>query len=130
MGKMDNVLKWIGIARLILPTALIAAGVPAEAVHGITNTVVDAETALGPGTGAEKLAAVVKGVTDGMEAKGVSPTTIAATKATLEHGVSSAVQLVNDVHDLKAAHEAPPGTVTETTTVTKTTSPADPASGD
>lgn len=110
MSKKDKILSWLKFAEKLLPTGLISAGVNPEKVHGLTGAIIDAETALGPGTGAEKLAAVVKGVTDGMTVKGVAPATIAATKQTLEHGVSSAVQLVNDVHALHEAHASQPGT--------------------
>lgn len=107
MTKMDTVLKWIGIAKIILPFVFASKGVDPALIGHITDLVTDAEAALGPGTGADKAAAVLKGVDDAMTAAGVDPAKIGATKDLVTIGLSDGIKAVNDIHTLKASTPPP-----------------------
>ena len=105
--SLADVLKWIEFSRSILPLALAAAGVPATRISPIVSAVGSAETALGPGTGAEKLAAVVAGEQAVMQASGASDATIATTTAAVTSGLQTGIAIVNEVHQI---HQSTPPT--------------------
>jgi hypothetical protein len=100
--NLSAVLKWIGYAKIILPFVFQAKGLDPQLAGHITDLVTDAETALGPGTGEQKAAAVLKGVEDGMTAAGASPAKIGATKDLVQIGLTDGIKAVNDVHELHA----------------------------
>lgn len=102
MSKKDTILKWISIAKIILPFVFAAKGVDPTLVGHVTDLVTDAETALGAGTGPEKAAAVLKGVDDAMSAANADPAKIAATKDLVTIGLTDGIKAVNDIHTLKA----------------------------
>lgn len=109
--SLTDVLKWIAFAKAILPLALAAKGVGSEKIGSIVQTATDAETALGPGSGTQKLAAVVDGVTASMHASGASADLIATTTAAVTSGLQTGIALVNEVqqiHKADAPAVAPP----------------------
>ena len=114
--NMADVLKWIEFSRQILPLALAATGkVPTERIAPIVAAVGDAETALGPGTGTDKLAAVVAGEQSVMQASGASQATIDTVTAAVTSGLSTGIAVVNAVHQI---HQAPPAPATAPPTST------------
>ncbi len=108
MSKTDKLLMWIALAKTVLPGVLVIAGVPSDKITPIVGAVTEAETALGPGTGQQKLAAVVRGVQQTMAASGADPSTIAATTDAIVTGLNAGIKIVNDVQQIKVDHPAVP----------------------
>jgi len=116
MSKTANLLKWIALAKTVLPGVLAIAGVPDDKIGSVVGAVTEAETALGPGTGQQKLAAVVRGTQQVMTTAGASPATIAATTDAIVTGLNAGIKIVNDVQALKVS-EAPAPPAPPTTPV-------------
>ena len=105
---MADVLKWIDFAKQVLPLALVATGkVPQARIAPIVAAVGDAELALGPGKGMDKLNAVLQGEKDVMTAAGASQATIDSVSAAVAGGLSEGITIANAVN---AIHNAPPST--------------------
>lgn len=104
--SLAAVLKWVDLSRVILGPILAAKGVDPKIIGGVVNSVGDAEVALGPGTGQQKLAAVIDGLQQTMSASGASSETIAATTAAVTDGISTGIATIKDVQAVKAAHDA------------------------
>ncbi len=106
MSKLSSILKWVDLSRVILGPILAAKGVSPTLITGIVTTVGDAETALGPGTGAQKLGAVIDGLQNTMQASGASQETIQATTEAVTDGLTQGIQVIKDVQAVQAAHAA------------------------
>lgn len=105
--RLDQVKQWIGVAKLVLPFVFMAKGVDPKWATVAADLVGDAEQAFGNGKGAEKAAAVVSGVREVMTAKGMPEEHIQATTDLVQVGLTDAIRVVNDVHQLKAAPALP-----------------------
>lgn len=101
MSKFLSVFQFV--IKAVLPGTLALAGVPIEMVTPIVSLAQDAETALGPGTGPQKLQAVVDGIGQTMTAKGADPTTIAAVQGAAVTGINAGFSIATDVQALHAA---------------------------
>lgn len=103
MGKFLSVFDFV--TKAVLPGALVLAGVPAEMVQPIIGLSQEAEAALQPGTGPEKLQHVINGIGNAMQAKGADPVTIATVQGAAVQGINAGFAIAKDVKALHDAHE-------------------------
>jgi hypothetical protein len=101
-GKFLSVFDFV--VKAVLPGTLTLAGVPQEQVSAITHLAGEAEQALGPGTGPEKLQHVINGIADGMKAKGADDVTIAQVQGIAVTGINTAFDIAKQVKTLHDAH--------------------------
>lgn len=102
LGKFLKVFDFVRSA--VLPGTLALAGVPQDKIGTIVTLAGDAEGALGPGTGPQKLQYVLDGLQNGMKTAGASDTTIASVSDAATAGIASAFTIAKDVQALHASH--------------------------
>jgi len=107
MSKLSKLISWLDVARIVLPPTLVAAGLDAEQAQQITQTVGEAEGALGPGTGTEKLQHVLNGIGTTMKASGASDTTIQAVQDMAASGIATGITITNRLHQLHSVTPVP-----------------------
>jgi hypothetical protein len=103
--SFSDVKKWLDLVQMILPAILALKGVPSHITSNVVSLVGDAEVALGPGTGGQKLASVLKGVGDSMAAAGATPKHVADVQTAVQEGLATGIQVVNTVHDWHTAQK-------------------------
>jgi hypothetical protein len=105
MSKLGTFLSIFKLAQTILPGALALKGVSPEHIQQITHLTGEAEAALGPGSGPEKLQHVVNGIGDALKAKGADDVTIAGVQGVAVEGINAAFSIAKDVQAVHDAHQ-------------------------